>query len=276
MDHPRDIREADVKIKIDAIHPNPQQPRSINPEKLENLTESIRQVGLINPIAVEDNGDATYTLIDGEHRWRACKAAGLTEIEAYVKSGRNGNGEQLRLAESISANMQRSDMNVIEQAKAIQDLFDTGYTLIEVMKITGLSQSVVRLRLELLEFSPVIQDLFANQRLPMSTRIIFAIKRMPRDETTDRLLLRFAARNMTEGKILMQFTLIEHGTRTGKRKHAQLDPQQSCEGALSMTGSKNVPEFLKTNVSAVCERCGMNSREICRNCPMTDLVDHWK
>lgn len=265
-----------MKIAIDKILPNPQQPRAINQEKLDALTENIRQVGLINPIAVEDNGDQTYTLIDGEHRWRACEAAGLTEIEACVKSGRNGNGESARLAESVSANMQRADMSVIEQARAIESLFQHGYDLVDVMRITGFSQSIVALRRELLGFSPAIQEMFATGSLPIGTRLVYAIKRMPQNDKTDHLMSRFAARRMSEGKILSQLTFIEHGATRGPKPRQHLDPQQKCDGALSMTSSRSVPEILRVNVSAVCKRCGMESREICRNCPVTDLVDHWR
>jgi hypothetical protein len=74
-----------MRIPIDCILQNPQQPRGkIDEAELQSLADSIKEVGLINPIAVEKSGEK-YILIDGERRWRACKLAGLTEIDASMR-----------------------------------------------------------------------------------------------------------------------------------------------------------------------------------------------
>ena len=267
-----------MKIKIDLIKPNPQQPRTeFDPEELQSLADSIAQVGLVNAIAVEENGDGSYTLIDGERRVRAAKLAGLLWIEATVSSRRNGNSDHLRLAEATAANMQRSGMNVVEQAKAIRNLFDAGYSMGDIQSITGLSQSPINVRLDILSFSQTIQDLFSAGRLPIDTRLVSAIKNHP-EHLRDSFLTRCAARKMGASRIVsiisFQKKLGEAGKRSSLGRKSRSDTE--CAGALDETKNKNIPEQLSINVSATCKRCDMADRLICRSCPVTDLLDNWK
>lgn len=109
------------EIEIDRIQPNPKQPRShFAEEALEELAESIRTLGVIQPITVKKETDGTYTLISGERRWRASQKAGLTVIPAYIREA----DDQTLLEMAIVENIQRQDLNAIEVALSLQRLVD--------------------------------------------------------------------------------------------------------------------------------------------------------
>ncbi|MBQ2326315.1 MAG: ParB/RepB/Spo0J family partition protein [Clostridia bacterium] len=112
-------------IKLRDIEPNPDQPRrEFDPEALSELEESIRQNGVITPITVRRTGD-NYVIIAGERRWRAARAAGLDEIPAYVLDVSEKEAYQFALVE----NLQRQDLNPIEEAMGYRKLIDDfGYS----------------------------------------------------------------------------------------------------------------------------------------------------
>lgn len=110
-----------VRIPVDMIEPNPFQPRmSFDAEALEELTASIRSLGLIQPITVRPLGGSRYQIISGERRFRACKAAGMDMIPAYVRSA----SDQSMMEMAIVENIQREDLDPIEVALGYQRLID--------------------------------------------------------------------------------------------------------------------------------------------------------
>lgn len=110
-----------VRIPADMIEPNPFQPRmSFDPEALEELTASIRTLGLIQPITVRPLGNRKYQIISGERRFRACKAAGMDMIPAYIRSA----SDQSMMEMAIVENIQREDLDPIEVALGYQRLID--------------------------------------------------------------------------------------------------------------------------------------------------------
>lgn len=110
-----------VRIPAGIIEPNPFQPRmSFDAEALEDLTASIRTLGLIQPITVRPLGDGRYQIISGERRFRACKAAGMDMIPAYVRSA----SDQSMMEMAIVENIQREDLDPIEVALGYQRLID--------------------------------------------------------------------------------------------------------------------------------------------------------
>lgn len=142
-------------VPISAIQPNPHQPRTVmDAEKLAELTLSIKEHGLIQPLIVTQSGDQ-YTLIAGERRWRASQQAGLVEISVIVKEATSQ--EMLELA--IIENIQRADLNPLEEAYAYQQLMD-GFGLIqeEVAKRVGKGRSTVANLVRLLNLPPNIQQ----------------------------------------------------------------------------------------------------------------------
>ena len=151
-----------VELNITEIEPMLNQPRKIfDKEKLDELTESIKENGVIQPILVvkDDNG---YTIVAGERRWRAAKNAGLKEIPAIIKDYTDGKKKQVALIENI----QREDLNIIEIARAIKELMEIdGYTQSEVAKITGKSLPTISNIMRLLRLPDKILDYLLNGKL---------------------------------------------------------------------------------------------------------------
>ena len=134
------VLEKVVELNITEIEPMLNQPRKIfDKEKLQELTDSIRENGVIQPIlVVKDNNG--YTIVAGERRWRAAKAAGLKTIPAIIKDYTDNKKKQVALIENI----QREDLNIVEVAQAIKELMDLeGYTSTDVAKITGKSLTTI-------------------------------------------------------------------------------------------------------------------------------------
>ena len=109
------------EVPVFKIKANPNQPRrEFQPEALQELAESIRQIGIIQPITLRQMEDGTYQIIAGERRWRAAQLAGLTNIPAYIRTANDENVMQMALVENI----QREDLNAIEIALAYQNLIE--------------------------------------------------------------------------------------------------------------------------------------------------------
>lgn len=109
------------EVEIEKIKANPNQPRrEFDAEALEELAESIRQIGIIQPITLRQMEDGTYQIIAGERRWRASQMAGLKAIPAYVRTADDEKMMQMALVENI----QREDLNAIEIALAYQNLIE--------------------------------------------------------------------------------------------------------------------------------------------------------
>jgi ParB family chromosome partitioning protein len=159
--------EAEVlRLPIEVVDPNPQQPRKIfDDEALKELAASLRQDGVLQPIIVT-HGDAPgrYIIVAGERRWRASKLAGLTSIPAIVREG--ANADILRLA--LIENIQRSDLNIIEEAEAYASLIkDYGLTQEQCADRVGKERSTVANILRLLGLPREIQDDIMDGRLTM-------------------------------------------------------------------------------------------------------------
>lgn len=158
------VKELDkvVELNISEVEPMLNQPRKIfDEEKLEELTNSIKEHGVLQPILVvkDENG---YTIIAGERRWRAAKKAGLKNIPAIIKDYTDTKKKQVALIENI----QREDLNIVEIAKAIKELMDIdGYTQTEVAKITGKNISTISNMMRLLKLQDKILDYLLEGKL---------------------------------------------------------------------------------------------------------------
>jgi ParB family chromosome partitioning protein len=143
------------EIPVSAIAPNPRQPRrSFDEEALEELAESIREVGLLQPVVVRAAGPGRYELIMGERRWRACQRAGLTEIGAIVKDTQDN--ELLR--DALIENLHRQQLDPLEEAAAYQQLLDDfGATHEQLAQKIGRSRPHISNTLRLLNLPPVVQ-----------------------------------------------------------------------------------------------------------------------
>jgi ParB family chromosome partitioning protein len=152
-----------VVVPLEAISPNPHQPRSnVDQEKLEELAASIRQHGLIQPLIVTQTAPGQYALIAGERRWRAATLAGLHELPVVVKEA--SPQEMLELA--IIENVQRDDLNAIEEAVAYQQLIEEfGMTQEDVAKRVGKSRPTVANLVRLLNLGPDVQASVVDGRI---------------------------------------------------------------------------------------------------------------
>lgn len=151
-------------LPIESIEPNPQQPRShFGEEALASLADSIREVGVLQPIVVRPSGDG-YVLIAGERRCRAAKIAGLDEIPAVVQAGEVD--ETSSLAEALIENVQREDLSPLEEAAGYQQLLeDFGLTHDTVAQRVGKSRSSITNTLRLLQLPAAIQGMLERGEL---------------------------------------------------------------------------------------------------------------
>ncbi|MFI7641504.1 ParB/RepB/Spo0J family partition protein [Nonomuraea sp. NPDC049400] len=153
---PRPIAGAYFKeVALDAIVPNPRQPREVfDEERLEELAASIREVGLLQPIVVRPVGGGQYELIMGERRWRACQQVGLDAVPAIV---RNTQDTDL-LRDALIENLQREQLNALEEAAAYQQLLDDFQATHEQLaQKVGRSRSHITNTLRLLNLPPEVQ-----------------------------------------------------------------------------------------------------------------------
>lgn len=144
-----------AEIDIDAIHPNPYQPRTnFAREALEELAQSIAQLGVIQPITVRKTGFNQYEIISGERRWRAAQMAGLKTIPAYVRLADDQNMLELALVENI----QREDLDPIEIAISYRRLIEEiNLTQEKLSERVGKKRSTVTNYLRLLKLPDLIQ-----------------------------------------------------------------------------------------------------------------------
>ena len=142
-------------IPVSAITPNPRQPRrTFDEDALEELAESIRQVGLLQPVVVRTASPGRYELIMGERRWRASQRAGLTEIGAIVKQTQDN--ELLR--DALIENLHRQQLDPLEEAAAYQQLLDDfGATHEQLAQKIGRSRPHISNTLRLLNLPPAVQ-----------------------------------------------------------------------------------------------------------------------
>ncbi len=162
-----------IELNIVDVEPTLNQPRkNFDEEKLEELAESIKEHGVLQPILVVKM-DKTYTIIAGERRWRASKIAGLKTIPAIVKDYSNTKMKQVALIENI----QREDLNPIEVAKAIKDLMDIdGYTMQDVSKITGKNLSTISNHMRLLKLpEEIIEMVMEGKLVEAQARALLAV-----------------------------------------------------------------------------------------------------
>lgn len=161
----RDEVKADekvYKVAVEMIRPNPDQPRkSFNNESLIELSQSIRSNGIIQPIVVRKE-DEKYVIIAGERRYRAAIMADLTEIPVIIK-----NYDDLQVKEiSLIENLQREDLNAIEEAEAIKELMTAhGLTQDEIAQKLGKSRSALANTLRLLNLTNEVKELVKSGKL---------------------------------------------------------------------------------------------------------------
>lgn len=265
-------------IPLSRITLNPMQPRKIfNQEELQELAQSVREHGIIQPIVVEACED-DFILHDGERRLRAAKMAGLKKIPAIVGPPLNGTGPRERLERALIANVQRSEMHPIEEGLAYQRLItEFGYGIKDVARVTGKHYTRIHSCLQLLVLEAEIQQLMLERKLPSAeTKVITALLSVPTGQERIDLATALAQRNATARMIIgacHRYLMAKAGL---KNKNTKGSP------AVKMV-ARNLPEWdalfqlgkvppwpVVTNaVMATCDNCPMRniaSDSTCRDC----------
>ncbi|BCH29247.1 chromosome partitioning protein ParB [Mesorhizobium sp. L-8-10] len=168
IDKPADVEKrpvsADGKVPIEFISPNPRNPRRhFGDAELADLAQSIREHGVVQPVVVRPSAEAgRFEIIAGERRWRAAQRAGLIEIPVIVRAV----DDRVALELAIIENVQRADLNPVEEALGYQQLIDDhNYTQADLGQVIGKSRSHVANTLRLLKLPDVIRDMLVDGSL---------------------------------------------------------------------------------------------------------------
>lgn len=196
-------------VDLNEIKPNASQPRKVfDEEKLEELAASIRQHGLIQPIVLRKL-DKGYEIVAGERRWRAARLAGLKEVPCIVKELT----EEENMLLAIVENMQREDLNPIEEAEGLKKMIDTyGLTQEQVSYSVGKSRPYITNSLRLLKLPGKVQQLTAEGKITTGhARALAAVKSQQRQ-------IDLAARAAKEGLSVRQIEQLAKETKQPQAK----------------------------------------------------------
>lgn len=231
------------EIAVSDIVPNAYQPRrDFDEEDLVALTASIREVGVLQPILVRLRSDQSYELIAGERRWRAASRAGLDRVPAIVRDI----DDQTSLAHSIVENVQRSDLNSIEEAAAFQQLIDDfSLTQDDVANRVGRSRPAVANALRLLQLPPQLQRYIIEGKLSAGHgRVLVGI------DDSDRIAL--AQRVIDEGLSVRALETLARGEELPEAAISSGEPasgprsgDKSGESATGSVGETKPPALLE-------------------------------
>lgn len=219
----RPAQTGSVEIPVDQISPNPHQPRqTINQAELQELANSIAEHGLIQPLVVTQAGDA-YQLIAGERRWRASKLAGLATVPVVVKE----TTPQQMLELAIVENIQRADLNPLEEAQAYAHLMEEfGLTQEAVAERVGKSRTAVANIVRLLNLPEQLkEDLAAGQLSEGHARALLSLKKK-RDQLEVAAIVISQGLNVRQTETLVRRRLV--GDEPPKAKRPSLSPHDKA------------------------------------------------
>ena len=174
-------KKVPMMIKISMVEPNPNQPRKqFDEDALLELSESVKQYGILQPLLVSDKKDY-YEIIAGERRWRAAKLAGLKEVPVIVKEF----SEQELVEISLIENIQREDLNAVEEAMAYKRLMDEFHLKQdEIADRVGKSRTAVTNSMRLLKLSAKVQQMLIDEMITAGhARAILAVSDMEKQES---------------------------------------------------------------------------------------------
>ena len=174
-------KKVPMMIKISMVEPNPNQPRKqFDEDALLELSESVKQYGILQPLLVSDKKDY-YVIIAGERRWRAAKLAGLKEVPVIVKEF----SEQELVEISLIENIQREDLNAVEEAMAYKRLMDEFHLKQdEIADRVGKSRTAVTNSMRLLKLSAKVQQMLIDEMITAGhARAILAVSDMEKQES---------------------------------------------------------------------------------------------
>jgi ParB family chromosome partitioning protein len=162
-----------MEIDLARLRPNPDQPRKVNSEDgLQDLANSIREQGLLQPIIVKEQPDSTYMVVAGERRWRAYELLGKSTIFAILT---DGNPDEIAIIE----NLQREDLNPLDEAEALGRLMERhGYTQEQLGRVIGKRQSTVSEMLRLATLPETIKREYRAPDMTVSKTVLIELVRL--------------------------------------------------------------------------------------------------
>lgn len=281
-------------VPVDRVMPNPDQPRkAFSKETIDELAESIRANGLINPITVEPGEADDYILIAGERRLRAFRSLGLAEIPAIIQEKSNHNGREA-FVKSVVENIQRENMNPIDEARAYQRLYDEYHlNWTEVSLVVGKSIGVISQATVLLKLEPEIVDLIAAGKFTHSAEVARMLLRIPDSAARVGLVQRMAGKQLTGKQIVAaaeklaemlsgQKIVVDDKAKSPVMKLTQYrhfgisdDDAPSGWDAMQMVGKVPPWKKLVEAITASCNACAlasMASATTCKECPLVDTL----
>lgn len=214
-------------VQIKDIQKNPYQPRKeFSEEKIQELAQSIKETGLIQPIIVRKSPVLGYEILAGERRYRASIAAGLSEVPVIVKQL----SDQDMMLHSIIENLQRENLNPIEEAKAYQSLIDKGFTHTEIAEKMGKSRPYITNLVRLLGLPKHILTEVESGRLSQAhARLLIQLS----SDKQDKLLNRIQTENLS----VRQVEQILQKTKKSSKKekdHFVKDEEQTLKKILGL------------------------------------------
>lgn len=227
-------RQEQSKIPVDEIRPNPYQPRKVfNDEALKELSSSIKQHGVFTPILVKKSIQG-YDLIAGERRLRASKLAGLKDIQAIIVDFDDQEMMEIALLENI----QREDLNVIEEAKAYEKLIQRlGYTQEQLAHRVGKSREHITNLLRLLKLPEDVQEYVVSKQLSMGhVRALLGLK-------TEANMRKVAKQAIDQGLSVRKVEQIVKDTNNKKTI------EKPKEDIYVKAAKEKLQEFFQTSVS---------------------------
>ncbi len=242
-------------IDLNNIQPHKEQPRKFfDKDKLLTLAESIKKHGVLQPIIVSDNNEGKYKIIAGERRYRAAKIAGLTEIPAIIKE----NVDEITYFEiSLIENLQREDLNPIEEAYSYKNLIEAfNYTHEKVAKLVGRDRSYVTNSLRLLKLSNFVQKQLINGNISTGHAKILAslpeekqieyTKLIIEKSLTVRELEKMISNKRKQQPVRKTFLLNEEASQLAKKLNTKVDISiNKKEKGKIVIYFKNKDEFKK-------------------------------
>jgi len=238
-------------VPLANLKPNPDQPRkTFSEESIEELANSIKRHGLIQPIIAEPAGEDQYIIIAGERRYRAAIKAGLTEVPVILRPV----SAEKRLELSLIENIQREDLNPMEEAKAYEALMElTGSTQEQVAEIVGKNRSTVANALRLLRLPDAMKQAVSDGKLtPGHARSLLAIA----DEKKRELLFH---RIVEEGLSVRQAELaVQEGLEDGQKSRRKNGKGRGVDsgGTKAKGGDGELDPNLRAVVETLIERLG--------------------
>jgi ParB family transcriptional regulator, chromosome partitioning protein len=199
-------------LDIESIHPSTRQPRKhFDDGRLDELAETIRNQGIIQPLVVRTRDAGGFELVAGERRWRAAQRAGLHQVPAVVRETSESQAFELALVE----NLQREDLNPIEEAEAFQYMVaEHGYTQESLSLRVGKDRSTVANALRLLKLPPVVRAMVREGRLNMGhARALLGLE-------SDQAIERLARQAVSRGLSVRQVETLVKREREGDSQPA--------------------------------------------------------